>query len=373
MGYDLPNAALIACCVLALIVAAAFFPAAGYGDFPDQEAVSDDAYTTSPLPAESGETDNDSSESDDQEGGDEADDTDDSEESDDDTDSTGQEADVGSDGTTDEREGVALIGILGPLTIVLLVLSPLAVIWRYTHPDHVRAPRGPGFEPPEGIVPRLQFRLKRIPQATMHATLSVASFVPALTGGATRTARGVGHTASLATQGLSRGLRGVTFGSLGLLSSIRGIGSISLTSGLTAFARGLGGEPRSSRSTPSTDARDRAPAPSTATTAETGPRTIEDVWLELVSMVTTTQEGRAFSRSRRRPQSPVDATTKTPGEYARAAIDAGYPRGPVSTITNCFRQVRYGSYSSTAERKRQAFEAYEALQADADETRGDDE
>nr|WP_303647090.1 DUF4129 domain-containing protein [Haloarchaeobius salinus] len=53
----------------------------------------------------------------------------------------------------------------------------------------------------------------------------------------------------------------------------------------------------------------------------------------------------------RRPES------KTPAEVARAAVDGGLPRSAVERLTAVFRDVRYGRYPRTDDRKRTAREA----------------
>nr|WP_303648666.1 DUF4129 domain-containing protein [Haloarchaeobius litoreus] len=53
----------------------------------------------------------------------------------------------------------------------------------------------------------------------------------------------------------------------------------------------------------------------------------------------------------RRPES------KTPAEVARAAVDGGLPRSAVERLTAVFRDVRYGRYPRSDERKRTAREA----------------
>ena len=62
----------------------------------------------------------------------------------------------------------------------------------------------------------------------------------------------------------------------------------------------------------------------------------------------------------------------TPGEYAAAAREAGLDPDAVATLTDLFREVRYGGVDPDADRERRAREAKAALErADADE-RSDD-
>lgn len=49
--------------------------------------------------------------------------------------------------------------------------------------------------------------------------------------------------------------------------------------------------------------------------------------------------------------------TRTPGEFADEAVDAGMQPGDVRTLTDVFEQVRYGDEPVTEERRRRAVEA----------------
>lgn len=57
----------------------------------------------------------------------------------------------------------------------------------------------------------------------------------------------------------------------------------------------------------------------------------------------------------------------TPREVADRAIDAGYDREAVETLTSVFTQVRYGSAPPTEERERRARAALETVSVPADE------
>jgi len=47
---------------------------------------------------------------------------------------------------------------------------------------------------------------------------------------------------------------------------------------------------------------------------------------------------------------------KTPAEFAETAIDRGWPERPVRTLTERFREVRYGGREDDAEDTRSAFQ-----------------
>lgn len=57
------------------------------------------------------------------------------------------------------------------------------------------------------------------------------------------------------------------------------------------------------------------------------------------------------------------AGARTPDEIARDAIDAGYPAEAVQTLLDAFRDVTYGKYPSTPDRREAARHAYEQLRA----------
>lgn len=57
-----------------------------------------------------------------------------------------------------------------------------------------------------------------------------------------------------------------------------------------------------------------------------------------------------------------DRETRTPGELARRAVDAGMDPGAVRELTDLFRAVRYGDERATPERERRADRALEALE-----------
>jgi hypothetical protein len=57
-----------------------------------------------------------------------------------------------------------------------------------------------------------------------------------------------------------------------------------------------------------------------------------------------------------------DRETRTPGELARRAVDAGMNPEAVRELTDLFRAVRYGDERATAERERRADRALEQLE-----------
>lgn len=70
--------------------------------------------------------------------------------------------------------------------------------------------------------------------------------------------------------------------------------------------------------------------------------------------------------------------TRTSGEFATAAVDAGLPSEDVATLTALFERVRYGGRSVTDERKERAIAALRRVErahtdANVDESEGADE
>jgi hypothetical protein len=56
--------------------------------------------------------------------------------------------------------------------------------------------------------------------------------------------------------------------------------------------------------------------------------------------------------------------TRTPAELARAAVEAGYSREPVTALTAAFREIEYGEAARSPDRKRRVKIAFEALAED---------
>ena len=350
MGYDLRNAALIGCCVLAIVVAAAFFPAAGYGDAPDREAVDSDEYVdgsavgTSPiergLEGLAGAV-----------GGDGQSDGPAEEPADDGPEAEPDSSSPDRDGS-DEREAGSS-GQFEALLVAMLTLGVLAVgavaVWRGTDPVRLGVPEG---EIPSGVLPRLRFRLGRIPQATMLATIGVSRRLPSLLDAVAGVGRGVGTGLGLAVSSVGRGVGAALAGLPSLLTvSWPRVGLSGSLSGLRSVVSGIGPGPTRSDATESRPPRARASTGDDAVDApDTGPSTVEEAWAEMVDLVPVG----------RRP-------ARTPGEYARAAIDAGLPADPVSRLTETFREVRYGGYPPSADRTRRARDALERIERDRDD------
>lgn len=68
---------------------------------------------------------------------------------------------------------------------------------------------------------------------------------------------------------------------------------------------------------------------------------------------------------------PVDHAGRTPAEVARAAVEAGYPAGPVTDLTETFCRVRYGECDPTVDRQRRARELAAALSLSTTDPEGE--
>lgn len=350
MGYDLRNAALIGCCVLAIVVAAAFFPAAGYGDTPDREAVDSDEYVdgsavgASPIErgleglvdavGGNGQSDGPAEEP------------------------AGDEPEAEPDSSSPDRDGSdepasSSSGQFEALLVAMLTLGVLAVgavaVWRGTDPVRLGVPKG---EIPHGVLPRLRFRLGRIPQATMLATIGVSRTLPSHLDAVAGAGRDVGTGLGLAVSSVGRGVGAAVAGLPSLLTvGWPRVGLSESISGLRSVVSGIGPRPTRSDANESRPPRARASTGDEAAPgSDEGGPTVEEAWTEMIELVPV---------GRRR--------TRTPGEYARAAIDAGLPADPVSRLTKTFREVRYGGYPPSADRTRRARDALERIERDRDD------
>ncbi|WP_255168441.1 DUF4129 domain-containing protein [Natrononativus amylolyticus] len=355
MGYNLRFAALIACCVLAVVVAAAFFPAAGYGDAPDREAVESDYYADTENEFDFGidltPPERDGSATDDED-----DSTDTDTERDEESDDENESDDESPAGSSDGSSSNALFeGAIGWLFLVGFGVAGLVVCWRLTDP---KTGEIPDHELPEGVLPTIQFRLRRIPQLTMVATIGASRAVPALLDGVASTTRDVGAGVGAVARDVGRGLAGAAVAvPVALAATSRGFGSLfslSLTDGASSLLGGVRNRTRRSRSSTPAERPTAEDDESAPEEPEFGPRTIEEAWEEMAAAVPV---------SRR--------TVRTPGEYARAAVEAGLPAEPVSQLTEAFREVRYGNFPPSPDRTRRARTAFERLE-DGRDDEGDD-
>lgn len=378
MGYDRRKAALIGCCLLAVIVGTAFFPAAGFDDFPNTEAVDDGYYEADQDVPGSGfdgddtgaDTDGAGSDSDGETDDDEGDaDGEESNADDGETDSDDAADDSSGDGT-DEQNGMddegggetdesgestsTLFTAVTWLVIAVVTMTVTGLLWRATDPT-----RDPVIGPedlPGGFLPRLQLRLRRIPQVSMAATIGVARVTTGVldmvgkTGGVAL--GGLRYTGSSTANAFAGLARGVPAGLSALGATLAGVRLPSLTGGLESLLGGIGRSRGSNTGSLGTanDSSRSSRARSVGTIEETPePQTVEAAWEAMTDRVVA-QAG--------------DPETKTPREYAQRAIEQGLPERAVNSLTEAFCQVRYGNFPSSPDRLRQALESYEEIVTD---------
>lgn len=348
MEYDLRTAALMGCCVLAVVLAAAFFPAAGYGDLPDREAV-DSAYYDEPVPAEVDVVESLDGTLIDFEGSDFDPDDDGTDESDDERET--DEDDAGTGAEESSESGLAsLLSVLGILLLGGVVTCGGVVVWRLTSPAADRTM--PETELPDGVLGVLSFRLRRIPQATMIATIAVARVVPAL--------------ADVAVESTASGLRALSnvSGDLGrefgraaiALPAVLGTGLNALGSAFTLPslpASILDTRPTLRRGTTADETGRKSDETPKIAEPDSEPKSVEEAWEALVERL-------ALDRP----------SVRTPAECARIAIAAGFPAEPVSRLTDVFREIRYGNRPPSPDRTKLAREAARRLD-DGEDARTD--
>ena len=162
--------------------------------------------------------------------------------------------------------------------------------------------------------------------------------------------------ASLAGLGILGAVRESVTGALTWLLSLPGRLWTALLAAL-AWLRGLPGRLRR-RGADDTTTADGETVATTASEGSVDPSGLRERW-------------RAFARwiaPERWPQ-------RTPGEVAREAAEAGFPRESVRDLTRVFRDVEYGGRPETAEREDRARTAFDALRdhREAEDDRPDDD
>ncbi|WP_207587399.1 DUF4129 domain-containing protein [Halomontanus rarus] len=372
MAYDLRRAALIGCCALAIVVAASLFPAAGYGDYPGSEAVDSDYYERggdgAGVPAPD-DTETDTETATETETG-----TETGTETETETETETQtETETTTETETETPVGSSSSGSSGssiPGVLVVLALGGFGAVFFWYVTDPTRSSDVSEVDLPSGFVPRLRLRFSRIPQLTMAATIGASRIVPSLLDGVTRTTRGIGSGLGLVARDVGRG-----FGTalIAIPSTLGTVGS-GLFSGL--FSSGglssLFGRPSlpswrsrsSNRSSSSPFTADSDPESEPEPEPDHGPPTVEEAWESMIEDLPV--------RRRR---------SRTPGEYARTAIDFGLPRRAVLRLTEAFRDIRYGGFPPSPDRTRRARDAFEEIErarasdgedGDEEPTGGDD-
>lgn len=346
MGYDLQRAALVTCCLSALLLAASLMPAAGMGSFPSvggppsgdtgpsadpvtpeqstprevTQSEQPTVTTQTPTPVETETTE------------------------------TGTETDTTTrtDESTEDDEDETIITTLTGFVGFLVLVAVFVLLFCGAYSGTVLVGgRVYGYE----SVSWLPFSgsIQSIPQLTMSSLIGTAAVTGAFFGQlrSTLSAMGAGVSAlarvpsefgrvmSMAVAGPVRALSSASLNLGGGLGSL-----FSLSDGLRT--RGS----RETGSTTTTDAREAGgPAPA-------------DGGDDLPPLPTSVVD--AFDRMTDR-LSLHNEQAMTPAELADAAIERGWPAKPVQALTSTFRQVRYGGREERGEETEQAVSAYERL------------
>jgi hypothetical protein len=198
---------------------------------------------------------------------------------------------------------------------------------------------------PDGGLPAL---LADLPRQSMLFVLSVGTSLSPAVDALSSLAEGVGSALSAGGRGIARGLEVAVVGvpsalAQGLGGLGRGLGGLfSLSGALASIGSGV-----TSRNWRSDDDESTAEATAPDTDSEPvdpGPPDIEEAWDAMTDEVRV--------RNRR---------AATPADFARAAVEQGFPADAVETLTTVFREVRYGNYPSSELRVQSAREAIAAI------------
>jgi len=355
VANDTRRAALAVLCVLAVVLGAGMFPAAGFGanPVPDSGAASDgsspgdDAGTTDgSTTVATGTT---TADSDDEGGaGTDAPTT---------TTTTGRPTTTTAAAASDAAgEGGVVGSLLSLATILLASLLGFLAVTVGLGRHHRR--RYPGqWDLPDAPHLRLVAYVRRVPQTSlsfvMFAGANAPGIVDGLASGVGNVTRGAGSAASGLTAALSTVggavlrvpggfLAGVGGFARALSSLALSVPSLSAPSAGGLFGSGgearPGSDPRSGgRADPKPEGDPEPPEP---------PASVREAWDRLQADLGV-----------------AGADGRTPGEIARAAISRGLPADAVRSLTRSFREVRYGGRPDDGERVSTARQAYERIRS----------
>jgi len=371
-------------CVVSLLLAAAMFPATGFGEYPNWSptSVTPDGGEDAPgTGAGGGENDTSGGERTDDPaetttpadetttgGGGETTTTTDGETS---TTTTTTTTTDGGAGEQSDDEGLlaGIVGLLGTLLTVLLWGAGLGIgiatlggiglvlgvvqIERPSETELVLDIRGlPSFTIP------LSSTVAGIPQATTAFLVGVGGTLPTIlddlselgtgmTTGVGALLTGLGRATGQLVTGIPATLGAVVSGLAGAI----GGSLVAIPGGLSSIATGLSNPFGKDGVLPGSDARDAADVPDPDRGDEEPedrpPQSVEEAWGKMIETL---------------PVRNRDA--KTPAELARIAVDRGLPEGAVTRLTAVFREVRYGPTGSTPRHLEIAQSAIERIQDD---------
>lgn len=361
------RAGVVLLCLLAIVLAAAQFPATGLGSAPGGSGPTDDSAagwttggvldfdnlvsggsgsvpTATPTPKRPTATPTDAT-------------------------TTAEETMTAAQASDRTGEGGS-DGSVGPLAWVLIVAglgAVVAIVWmrfggtagsgdenEQDGPTTISKPFGIEVGALEGSGSLFQ----RVSRATMAFVISMSASAPRLFEAAVDVADALAVGLGVAARETSRAL-GDTFGpgrdvlrgafagvGLGMTASVR-----SFPLGTSSILDGLFGTTSSVRSTkrPDRDGRDATEIGPAETNDYGPPDTIEEAW------------ERMLDRATRRPDRAM-----TPVEVARSLISSGFPAEPVTRLTALFRQRRYGGVPPSDDRLEIARRALERIRRGED-------
>ncbi|WP_423746262.1 DUF4129 domain-containing protein (plasmid) [Haladaptatus sp. SPP-AMP-3] len=337
------RAALIALCVLAVVFGASLFPATGFGSYPAGPGGGNRADTpgapstgsrstvSAGNPSDPGTVATTTAQT-----------TTNSESSDGSADSETATTTTAASASQSANNGTPLLQILGKTVGILVLVGGafLAVGFR----------RGTLALDGDGAIP-LTVRgisvgelVGKIPARTMGLVVGFSASIPRLADDAIDLLGEVGRGLAASTVGLGSALgRTIAVMGRGFSGTLFAIGSVG--SGLFSIPEAVSRPTLSGRSDGESTGRtatNGGTAP--AEPEERGPPSIEEAWESMTEHLPV--------RRRR---------TTTPGEYAREAIQRGYPADAVRQLTDTFREVRYGSLPPTANRTKLARAALDKI------------
>jgi hypothetical protein len=339
VAYDRQRAALALLCVVAVLFGASLFPATGFGSYPSRDVGgpalpgdptggtetpaptptttptgTDDPATTTPTPTpEPNET------------------------------AVGTQAppDTGDGPSLDWGAVLWTFGLAAGGVILLA---------------GVRQHRGRRY-PLLGLLPIDEARLPEsglpglladLPRRSMLVVLGVGTSLSPAVDALSTLADGVGSALSTGGRGVVRGLEVAVVGvpsalAQGLGGLGRGLGGLfSLSGALASIGSGVTSRDWRSDDDDASSADESTDSPDAP--VDPGPPDVEEAWDAMTDEVRV--------RHRR---------AATPADFARAAVEQGFPADAVETLTTVFREVRYGNYPSSASRVESAREAIAAI------------
>jgi hypothetical protein len=340
--YDRQRAALALLCVVAVLFGASLFPATGFGSYPSRDAGGptlpgdpiggpDPAPTpTTPMPTDVPDSGTDSGDA----------------ETPTPTDTPEPNTTTAPGSDPPDADGSASLNWGAILWAVGLGVGAIGLLVA------ARQHRGRRY-PLLGLLPIDEARLPEsglpglfaeLPRRTMLFVLGVGTSLSPAVDALSSLSDGLGAALSAGGRGIARGLEvaavGVPralargFGGIG-----RGLGGLfSLSGALASIGSGV-----TSRDWGSDDEAPTAAGETTDSEPESvdpGPPDIEEAWDAMTDEVRV--------RNRR---------SATPADFARAAVEQGFPGDAVETLTTVFREVRYGSFPSSEARVQSAREA----------------